>query len=92
MNKLTRADLLSLERYAAERPDFRSRAIAHKKQRSVALGAHATALFEDRRRQKPDDEASPEALYEQIGRLKMEVDWLKKKSLPLLSAIQAEYS
>lgn len=48
MNKLTRADLLPLERYAAERADFRSRAIAHKKQRQVALGAHASLLFEDR--------------------------------------------
>ena len=43
----------------------------------------AAELFEDRRRQKPDDEASPEELYEQIGRLKMEVDWLKKKSAEL---------
>ena len=48
MNKLTRADLLPLERYAAERADFRSHAIAHKKQRQVALGAHASLLFEDR--------------------------------------------
>ena len=48
MNKLTRADLLPLERYAAERPAFRARVIAHKKARSVALGAHATLLFEDR--------------------------------------------
>ena len=43
----------------------------------------AAELFEERRRQKPDDEASTEELYEQIGRLKMEVDWLKKKSAEL---------
>ena len=43
----------------------------------------AAELFEDRRRQKREDEASPEELYEQIGRLKMEVDWLKKKSAEL---------
>ena len=43
----------------------------------------AAELFEERRRQKPDDEASTEELYEQIGRLKMEVDWLKKKSVEL---------
>jgi hypothetical protein len=48
MNKLTRADLLGLERYATERPAFRTRAIAHKKARSLALGAHASLLFEDR--------------------------------------------
>lgn len=43
----------------------------------------AAELFEDRRRAKRDDEASPKELYEQIGRLKMEVDWLKKKSAEL---------
>jgi len=48
MHKLTRSDLLPLERYATERADFRARAIAHKKQRQVALGAHASLLFEDR--------------------------------------------
>lgn len=48
MDKLTRADLLSLERYAAERPAFRERAIAHKRARTLALGPHATLLFEDR--------------------------------------------
>jgi putative transposase len=41
----------------------------------------AAQLFEDGRRRKPDDSmVSQEELYEQIGRLKMEVDWLKKKA------------
>jgi putative transposase len=41
----------------------------------------AAELFEDGRTRKRDDTAvSQEELYEQIGRLKMEVDWLKKKS------------
>jgi hypothetical protein len=48
MNKLTRSDLLPLERYAVERPQFRARAIAHKKARALALGPHASLLFEDR--------------------------------------------
>lgn len=48
MNKLTRADLLSLERYAGERTAFRARVIAHKKARCVALGANVNLLFEDR--------------------------------------------
>ena len=48
MHKLTRSDLLPLERYAAERPDFRARAIAHKRARAVALGSNASLLFEDR--------------------------------------------
>lgn len=48
MHKLTRSDLLPLERYATERTAFRARAIAHKKTRSLPLGAHASLLFEDR--------------------------------------------
>jgi hypothetical protein len=48
MNKLTRHDLLSLERYATERNDFRARVLAHKKARHVGLGANAALLFEDR--------------------------------------------
>jgi hypothetical protein len=48
MNKLTRSDLLPLERYAVERAEFRARAIAHKKTRALALGPHASLLFEDR--------------------------------------------
>lgn len=48
MNKLTRSDLLSLERYAAERAGFRAKVLAHKKVRTLALGAHASLLFEDR--------------------------------------------
>ena len=44
----------------------------------------AAELFEDGRR-KPRDEstANEQELYEQIGRLKMEVEWLKKKSAEL---------
>jgi hypothetical protein len=45
---LTRDDLLPLERYAAERPAWRTRLIHHKKTRSVMLGDHITLLFEDR--------------------------------------------
>ena len=48
MNKLSRSDLFALERYAAERPGFRARVIAHKKTRNVALGPHILLLFEDR--------------------------------------------
>jgi putative transposase len=39
-------------------------------------------LFEDGRKRKPaGDQAETAQLYEQIGRLKVELDWLKKKSL-----------
>lgn len=41
----------------------------------------AAELFEDGRSRKGDEEgATSEELYEQIGRLKMELDWLKKKA------------
>ena len=48
MQKLTRDDLYSLEAYAEARTDFRARVMAHKKDRQVHIGAHATLYFEDR--------------------------------------------
>jgi len=48
MNKLTRSDLYSLEKYAEVRPRFRSQVMAHKKNRQVAIGPNATLYFEDR--------------------------------------------
>ena len=46
-----------------------------------ALLAQAPVIFDGKRGPKPDDaSASPERLYSEIGRLKMELDWLKKKS------------
>lgn len=37
-------------------------------------------LFVDgRKRKQPDGEVGREVLYQEIGRLKMELDWLKKK-------------
>ncbi len=39
------------------------------------------SLFQDRRRRDHDDSQAIQAeLYEPIGRLKMEVEWLKKKA------------
>lgn len=46
--QLTRTDLFSLEVYAEVRPEFRARVMAHKRNRRVALGPHATLYFEDR--------------------------------------------
>ncbi|WP_370280339.1 DUF3501 family protein [Pontibacterium sp.] len=48
MNKLTRADLLSLEAYAECRDNFRRDVMAHKANRQVMLGDHIRLLFEDR--------------------------------------------
>ena len=47
MTKLTRQDLWSLEQYAEKRPEFRRHALAHKRQRQVALGDNAMLYFED---------------------------------------------
>ena len=45
------------------------------------LQEQAAGLFEAKRGVRPaDPSASPERLYSEIGRLKMELDWLKKKS------------
>ncbi|WP_295385428.1 DUF3501 family protein [uncultured Thiodictyon sp.] len=46
--RLTRADLYSLEEYAECRADFRARVMAHKQDRQVPVGPHATLYFEDR--------------------------------------------
>ncbi len=48
MQKLTRDDLMSLEQYAEERPAFRDRVMAHKKNRHLDLGTNAALYFEDR--------------------------------------------
>jgi len=45
---IQRADLMSLEQYAEQRPAFREQVLAHKKHRQVALGPNATLYFEDR--------------------------------------------
>jgi hypothetical protein len=47
MRKITRDSLLSLETYARQRKEFRARVMAHKKDRTVHLGAHVTLIFED---------------------------------------------
>jgi hypothetical protein len=47
MNKLTREDLFSLEKYAELRPEFRARVMAHKKNRQLPIGPNATLYFED---------------------------------------------
>jgi hypothetical protein len=48
MNKLSAKELLSLERYARERPAFRARVMEHKRNRQLAVGPNVTWLFEDR--------------------------------------------
>ena len=47
MPAITRQSLMSLEQYAKVRKEFRSNVMAHKKNRTVALGGHVTLMFED---------------------------------------------
>jgi hypothetical protein len=44
---IDRNSLLSLEAYARQRNEFRAKVMAHKKRRTVHLGAHVTLQFED---------------------------------------------
>jgi hypothetical protein len=48
MQKLARADLMSLEQYASDRVRLRSEVIAHKRLRNVQVGPNMTWCFEDR--------------------------------------------
>ena len=45
--RIARDSLLTLEAYARERHEFRAKVIAHKKNRTVRLGANITLIFED---------------------------------------------
>jgi len=47
MTHLTQDRLMSLEAYAKVRPEFRTRVMAHKRNRAVPLGSHVHLLFED---------------------------------------------
>jgi hypothetical protein len=47
MPKITPDSLMTLEAYAKARPEFRARIMAHKKDRTVHIGAHLTLQFED---------------------------------------------
>ena len=44
---ISRDSLLSLEAYARQREEFRAKVMAHKRNRTVHLGAHVTLIFED---------------------------------------------
>lgn len=48
MNKIKREELYSLENYSNMRNEYRHKIMAHKKNRILAMGEHATLHFEDR--------------------------------------------
>ena len=45
---LTARDLYSLEQYSAHRPNYKRRAVEHRKRRQIRLGMNMTLHFEDR--------------------------------------------
>jgi hypothetical protein len=47
MAQITRDSLMTLEAYSSARREFRSKVLAHKKPRTLALGANVTLVFED---------------------------------------------
>ena len=46
-HNIARDSLLSLEAYARQRKEIRAKVLAHKRDRTVHLGAHLTLVFED---------------------------------------------
>ena len=47
MTKIDSTSLMTLEAYAKARPAFRAEVLAHKKNRTIALGPSVTLIFED---------------------------------------------
>ena len=47
--------------------------------RKTALEQLAELFVDGRKRKRSDADGEKDALYEQIGRLKVELDWLKRK-------------
>lgn len=47
MTRIDSASLMTLEAYAKARPKFRAEVLAHKKNRTIALGTNVTLIFED---------------------------------------------
>jgi precorrin-3B methylase len=69
MGQITRDSLMTLEAYAKVRPEFRARVIAHKKNRTIALGEHVTLIFEDEltMRYQVQEMLRSERIFEEAG-------------------------
>jgi len=75
MTHLSRDSLMTLERYAKERPQFRARVMEHKKNRTVHLGEHVVLIFEDEMtiRYQIQEMLRAERIFEEEG-IQEEVD------------------
>ena len=69
MPKLSSTNLMTLEAYAKARPEMRAQVIAHKKNRSIALGDHVTLSFEDEltMRYQVQEMLRVERIFEEAG-------------------------
>ncbi|MGB7541148.1 MAG: DUF3501 family protein [Burkholderiales bacterium] len=69
MPPIDRASLMTLEAYARERPQFRAKVMAHKKDRVVHLGDHLTLIFEDELtiRYQVQEMLRAERIFEEAG-------------------------
>ena len=69
MPRITHDSLMTLETYARERPQFRAKVMAHKKDRTVHLGGHVTLIFEDELtiRYQVQEMLRAERIFEEAG-------------------------
>jgi hypothetical protein len=69
MPRIDRASLMTLEAYARERPEFRAKVMAHKKNRRVQLGDDVTLIFEDEltNRYQVQEMLHAERIFEEQG-------------------------
>jgi len=69
MAVITAESLMSLEQYSKARRDFRTKVLAHKKNRTVQLGEHITLVFEDEltMRYQIQEMLRVERIYEEQG-------------------------
>jgi hypothetical protein len=68
-------------------------AFPHEQESAVVVScSRAYRLQDGRKRQNNTDQAETDALYEQIGRLKAELDWLKKKGHARLTSCAGWWS
>jgi hypothetical protein len=69
MPRINAASLMTLEAYAKVRKDFRANVMAHKKNRTVAVGPHVTLQFEDEMtmRYQIQEMLRAERIFEEAG-------------------------
>jgi len=69
MPRIDRASLMTLEAYARERPQFRAKVMAHKKNRRVQVGDDVTLIFEDEltNRYQVQEMLHAERIFEEQG-------------------------